>query len=269
MNNQIYDLARKCKESSDKTVRIVLRQQGQKTVPCGVSISGGQFRESVQSLASLISFKYPLIADDLMRHLKQYKDNVLLHQGAIDAIIDCLISVEGRSAQAPKKIFISHKSEDAAFATELSKLLRLYVGSELNCIFCSSIPGYEIDLCKRVFPEIKKQFNEYELLTIFIHSPRYYLSPVCMNEMGAAWILETEHYSFLTADCDFNSLKGVINDKEIAIKVNSPDAKSRMNAFLQKVLLFMNLRELDFSDHHMLSRWEDDRDSFLSAVCKL
>ena len=180
-----------------------------------------------------------------------------------------MISVESQFTNRPRKIFISHKSDDAAFAEELIKLLRLYIGSDTNLVFCSSVPGYEIDLGKRIFPEIKKHFDEYELLTIIIHSPKYYLSPVCLNEMGATWILETEHYSFLTADCDFNHLKGVIDDKEMAIKVNSSDAKNRMNAFLQIVLRFLGLPELDFSDHRVLSRWEEDRDSFLSAVCKL
>ena len=247
MTNHIYELAIKCKEASDKKVHIIMQQQGLKRVPYGINIDGNQFQESVLSLASEIENKYPLLASEL-KHL---------------------IFVEGQLINRPRKIFISHKSDDAAFAEELIKLLRFYIGSDTNLIFCSSVPGYEIDLGKRIFTEIKKQFDEYELLTIIIHSPKYYHSPVCLNEMGAAWILETEHYSFLTPDCDFDLLKGVIDDKEVAIKVNSSDAKNRMNAFLQMVLRFLGLPELDFSDHRVLSRWEEDRDAFLSAVCNL
>ena len=269
MTNHIYELAIKCKEASDKKVHIIMQQQGLKRVPYGINIDGNQFQESVLSLASEIENKYPLLASELKHHLSRYGENYFLHQGAIDAIISCLISVEGQLMNRPRKIFISHKSDDAAFAEELIKLLRFYIGSDTNLIFCSSVPGYEIDLGKRIFTEIKKQFDEYELLTIIIHSPKYYHSPVCLNEMGAAWILETEHYSFLTPDCDFDLLKGVIDDKEVAIKVNSSDAKNRMNAFLQMVLRFLGLPELDFSDHRVLSRWEEDRDAFLSAVCNL
>lgn len=269
MTNHIYELAMKCKEASDKNVHIIMKQQGLKREPLSIMVDGYQFQENVLSLASVISEKYPSQASELKRHLSLYEDNRFLHQGAIDAIISCLISIEDRIVNRPRKVFISHKSEDSFFATELIRLLRLYIGAETDLFFCSSVPGYEIDLGKRFLPEIKKQFNEYELLTIIIHSPRYYQSPVCLNEMGASWILETEHYSFLTADCDFNHLKGVIDDKEIAIKVNALDAKNRMNAFLQKVLRFLGLPELDFSDHRVLSRWEEDRDEFLSAVCKL
>ena len=269
MTNHIYELAMKCKEASDKNVHIIMKQQGPKREPLSIMVDGYQFQESVLSLASAISEKYQSQASELKRHLSLYEENRFLHQGAIDAFISCLISIEDRIVNRPRKVFISHKSEDSFFATELIRLLRLYIGAETDLFFCSSVPGYEIDLGKRFLPEIKKQFNEYELLTIIIHSPRYYQSPVCLNEMGASWILETEHYSFLTADCDFNLLKGVIDDKEVAIKVNSSDAKNRMNAFLQMVLRFLGLPELDFSDHRVLSRWEEDRDAFLSAVCKL
>ena len=48
----------------------------------------------------------------------------------------------------PPKIFISHKSEDKSFVDALVDLLRLYVGSEPNKIFCSSVPNYKIDLGK-------------------------------------------------------------------------------------------------------------------------
>lgn len=269
MANHIYDLAIKCKEASDKNVHIRMRQQGHNIEPYGIQIDGNRFQESVLSLASEISEKYPVQASELKDHLYRYKENHFLHQGAIDAIINCLISVEGRIINRPRKVFISHKSEDSAFAAELIRLLRLYIGADTDLFFCSSVPGYEIDLGKRILSEIKKQFDEYELLTIIIHSPSYYQSPVCLNEMGASWILETEHYSFLTANCDFNQLRGVIDDKEIALKVNSSDAKNRMNAFLQRVLEFFNLPELDYSDHRVLSRWEEDRDSFLSTVCNL
>lgn len=267
--NPIYELAIKCKEVSDKDVHIIMQQRGQKRVPYGIKIDGNQFQESVLSLASAMSEKYPSQASDLKHHLSQYEENYFLHQGAIDAIVCFLIAAERKYINRPRKLFISHKSDDSAFANELIKLLRLYTGSDTNLFFCSSVPGYEIDLGKRIFPEIKKQFDEYELLTIIIHSPKYYQSPVCLNEMGASWILETEHYSFLTADCDFSDLKGVIDDREIAVKVDAPDAKNRMNTFIQKILEFLNLPLCDFSNHRVLSRWEEDRDSFLSAVCRL
>ena len=130
MTNHIYELAMKCKEASDKNVHIIMKQQGPKREPLSIMVDGYQFQESVLSLASAISEKYPSQASELKRHLSLYEENRFLHQGAIDAIISCLISIEDRIVNRPRKVFISHKSEDSFFATELIRLLRLYIGAE-------------------------------------------------------------------------------------------------------------------------------------------
>ena len=96
MTNHIYELAMKCKEASDKNVHIIMKQQGPKREPLSIMVDGYQFQESVLSLASAISEKYPSQASELKRHLSLYEENRFLHQGAIDAIISCLISIEDR-----------------------------------------------------------------------------------------------------------------------------------------------------------------------------
>ena len=164
------------------------------------------------------------------------------------------------------KIFISHKSEDEPFVDALVELLRLYIGSDAEKIFCSSVPNYKIGLGKEIYHEIKTQFEDYEIFMIIIHSPRYYQSSICLNEMGASWILNNECCSFLTTDCDFDELKGIIDDQYISIKVNSDDAEDRMNDFICKVLDFFNLPKPDIST---FSQWEADRDKFLKTVCKI
>ena len=84
--------------------------------------------------------------------------------------------------------------------------------------------------------------------------------------MGASWILNNECCSFLTADCNYEDLKGVIDKQYISIKVDANDAKERMNEFITKVLDFFNLSRFDITT---ISQWEADRDKFLKTVCKL
>ena len=152
-----------------------------------------------------------------------------------------------------------------AFVNALINLLRLYIGSDESKIFCSSIPNYKIGISRDIYPEIKAQFEKHNVFMIIVHSPRYYQSPVCLNEMGAAWIQTTECCSFLTSDCKFDDLKGVIDKNYISIKVNADDAKDRMNEFIGKVLDFFHLPQLEISS---FSQWEKDRDEFLKEVCK-
>lgn len=98
--------------------------------------------------------------------------------------------------------------------------MMLKLGVKDECIFCSSYQGFGVPYGKNIFDYIKEQ---YDLLVLFIHSPRYYESHVSLNEMGAAWVLRSEHRSFLTKDCEFNQLDGVINSDEAAFRAGQED----------------------------------------------
>ena len=224
-----------------------------------------KLKEIVKNLYPLISDDYPLLGDILSK-----AETKLIENGIINAFsfgdIRTSLKILKDNYSHPPKIFISHKSEDEAFVKALVKLLRLYIGSEAEKIFCSSVPTYKIGIGKEIFPEIKSQFEGNDVFMIIVHSPRYYQSSVCLNEMGAAWIQDTECYSFLTADCEYNDLNGVIDNKFISIKVNAEEAKDRMNEFIGKVLDFFNMPKPDF---YTFSQWESDRNEFLKEVCEL
>ena len=227
---------------------------------------------NTNKLKGIVKNLYPLISDDypLLRDILSKAETRLIENGIINAFffgdIRTSLKILKDNYSRPPKIFISHKSEDEAFVKALVKLLRLYIGSEAEKIFCSSIPTYKIGIGKEIFPEIKSQFEGNDIFMIIVHSPRYYQSSVCLNEMGAAWIQNKEYYSFLTADCEYDDLDGVIDSKFISIKVNAKDATDRMNEFIYKVLDFFNLPQLELS---VFSQWESDRNEFLKEVCNL
>lgn len=219
----------------------------------------------IKTLFPLIQNQQPIISDVLAKATLRLNDNGIINAFFFGDVRTSLKVLQGIYCRQPK-IFISHKSEDQFFADALVDLLRHYIGSNPNMIFCSSIPNYKIDLGKEIYDEISAQFTDNDILTIIIHSPRYYQSAVCLNEMGASWILNTDCCSFLTADCDIDNLKGVIDRRYISIKVNKEDAKDRMNNFLGKVLDFFELPKPEFD---ILSQWENDRDKFLRTVNNL
>ena len=221
-------------------------------------------KEIARRLFPLIANDYPLLSEVLSKAETRLIENGGINPFCFGDIRTSLIVLKGIYCRPPK-IFISHKSEDMNFVNALVNLLRLYIGSEEDKIFCSSVPNYKIGLGKDIYPEIKAQFEKYDVFMILIHSPRYYQSPICLNEMGAAWIQSTECCSFLTSDCGYDDLKGVIDKNYISIKVNAIDAKDRMNEFIGNVLDFFQLPKPDFSS---FSRWEKDRDAFLNEVGK-
>ena len=216
-------------------------------------------------LYPLLQDDYPRISNIISRAEKRMIENGIINAfffGDMRTTLNILKEIYCR----PPKVFISHKSEDKPFVDALVKLLRFYIGSESDKIFCSSVPNYKIGLGQEIYTTIKSQFETFDIFFIVVHSPRYYQSPVCLNEMGASWIMGTECCSFLTKDCKYDEMNGVVDKKYISIKVNETEAKDRMNDFLAKILDFFNLPKPDIS---IFSQWEADRDDFLNTVCEL
>lgn len=156
-------------------------------------------------------------------------------------------------------VFISHNSKDKEFVESLVDLLES-IKLNKDTLFCSSVVGYGIELGGDIFDTLRELFKNHDLFMIFIHSPRYYQSPVSLNEMGAAWILRTDFCSFFTKDMDFTKLKGVINGSNIGIKVDADDAAGRLNELYDKLQKIFNLTPLD------PNTWERKRNAFLRLV---
>lgn len=157
------------------------------------------------------------------------------------------------------KIFISHKTEDADYAQAIISML-VALGVKHEDIFCSSIPGYGIPFGKNITDMLHNQFDGYNLFVIFIHSPRYYKSAISLNEMGAAWILRSEHRSFLTNDCPFSMLTGVINGNEIAFKAGQENTEHLLYDFREDIQNFFSLNKIPDAV------WESTKKEFVEKV---
>ena len=163
----------------------------------------------------------------------------------------------------PKKIFISHSSGDGEFAAALVNLLVLMGFDAKKEIFCSSVPDCWVEDGEDFISVIKKHFDENELYVIYIHSPRFYERHITLNEMGAAWALQSEYSSFLTKDMSFGEMDAVVPNTKVAIKVDSPEAVARMNSWRKRILAWFGKEEKNDS------LWEMHRNNFLKCVCGL
>ena len=160
------------------------------------------------------------------------------------------------------KVFISHKKEDKAYADALVNLINFIIGPGKDKIFCSSVPGYGIKLSHDILDELKSQFENYEIFMAIIHSPRYYKSSVCLNEMGAAWVLGTRFASFMTSDCKTDCLRGVINREKICVDLTDEVEmlNSHLNDFKDELVSLFGAEEPN------LSQWENARARFVKEV---
>lgn len=165
----------------------------------------------------------------------------------------------------PPKVFISHKKEDKAYADALVNMIEFIVGADGEKIFCSSVQGYGIRQSRDIMDELKAQFDENEIFMIIIHSPRYYKSAVCLNEMGAAWVMGSRFSSFLTNDCKTDMMRGVINKEKIFIDPNDdPDMlEAHLNDFKNDLVSFFEKDPIDEN------KWANARRRFVSVVSAL
>ena len=162
--------------------------------------------------------------------------------------------------QKKYKIFISHNSEDKQYATALVDMLSKLGLNEEKDIFCSSVPGCGVKFGDNFIDAIRHEYEEYNLIILFIHSPRLYKSPVSLNEMGAGWVMRSEHRSFLTSDCSFDMLKGVITPEEIAFKAGQEGTYHLLHDFKVFIEKSFDLEPKGYG------RWDDIRNEFIKTV---
>lgn len=156
-------------------------------------------------------------------------------------------------------VFISHASIDKPFVEALVDLLE-GIGLSKENLFCSSVDGYGIPLSQDIFETLRGLFNEHDLYVIFVHTPRFYESHVCLNEMGAAWVLKTDFCSILSHDMRFDKMDGVVNKQSLSIKVDNDDAPFRLNELKDKLINLIGLVPIDET------KWERKRNNFLKLV---
>ena len=107
-----------------------------------------------------------------------------------------------------RKVFVSHAHKDAEYVEELIELLNR-IGLTKKQIFCTSVKGYGVPLGANFLQEIKEQVGD-DVLVLFVLSPNFYASPVCMAEMGAAWVLSKDHIPLVIPPFSFQDIKGVL-----------------------------------------------------------
>lgn len=154
------------------------------------------------------------------------------------------------------KIFISHSSKDKILIDYfVEKILILGCGIDDDEIFCSSIEGLGIKTGLDFREHIKSTLQKSDYSFLFI-SENYKRSDICLNEMGASWILEnTEVKPFVFPNIRFDSIGTLYSVKQVA-KLNK---KSDLDELFDELT---NKYEID----RKISRWNKYKEDFLDFL---
>lgn len=129
------------------------------------------------------------------------------------------------------KIFISHSSKNEDYGRALVNLLT-GVGIDHDSIVFTSDTSYGIPVGKNIFDWLKAQISERPYV-IYLLSQDYFSSVACLNEMGAAWVVENQHAAIFTPNFDLNDASfrsGALDPREIGFFIDHED---RVTEFIE------------------------------------
>lgn len=140
-------------------------------------------------------------------------------------------------------VFISHCGKQKAFVKALVELFES-CGFSGDNMFCSSVPGFNIDEGEDIVDTLRKKFVDYNLYVIYVLSSDFFASSYCMNEVGAAWVLQAANSIIETSDLDESKIDGVISKTKnrISFKTDDDDILfDKMIELRNKILNFAGL----------------------------
>ncbi len=199
-------------------------------------------------------------------HLRCFREDFKMLKESISEYIneieeetsnDTVTRVDQKTTQV-NKIFISHASNDAKVVEEIIELLEA-IGVESNQIFCTSFEGYGIELGENFLDAIKNELSS-DSMVLFVLSKNFYASPVCMCEMGAAWVLSKEHIPLVIPPLSYTDIQGVLPLTQGMVLTDA----MKLNSFKDKVeKTFSITNKLSFSS------WERKRDRVCNRLDKI
>lgn len=169
--------------------------------------------------------------------------------------------IGGEMLMKKPMLFISHASSDLKYVEPLVELLA-DMGLNNDTMFCSSVPDYHIPLDNDIYEYLRNLFVSYDIHVIFVLSKNYYKSEACLNEMGAAWVLQSRYSTILFPGFDFPDIKGAVNPSKIALKLdnnNIDDLKTRLGELKNIIIEEFGISVPD-------NRWEKKRNAFISTI---
>jgi hypothetical protein len=155
-----------------------------------------------------------------------------------------------------QRVFVSHASADSPIVEELIELLEI-VGLTNEHIFCTSFPGYDIDLGDNFLDAIKSELLNADALVLFLLTPNFFRSPISLCEMGATWVLAKEHIPIIVPPLDFSDVKGVVPLTQ-GFRLNEP---LKLNMLKEKIEAVFGLQSSQSQ-----SAWERRRDRVVERI---
>jgi len=141
-------------------------------------------------------------------------------------------------------IFISHSSSDKKYGDALRKfIIGLGVKDEQLIYTSHELNGIPMD--KNIYEYLRENFDN-KVFMIILWSNTYLESPACLNEMGAAWVTQSDYTNVYVPDFEFGNPKyhqcAVDTRKMGPVLKNDGYCKTKMIELKDKIIKMFNLQ---------------------------
>lgn len=157
-------------------------------------------------------------------------------------------------------IFISHKSDDKKYGDALERFIT-GLGVKDNQLVYTSHPLHKIPLDASIYEYLRSHFNS-TLFMIILWSNKYLESPACLNEMGAAWVTQSDYTNIYVPSFSFGNPKYhkcAVDTKKMGAVLNGDEhCKASMIELKNKIEELFNLKNNEARVTFLLDRFIDE-----------
>lgn len=174
---------------------------------------------------------------ELRKDLEEYKCN------------NQLIDYESKSSDP--LIFLSHSSSDQKYGDALEKFI-MSLGINKEQLIYTSHPLHKIPLGENIYEYLRKNISR-NIFMIFLWSDDYLDSPACLNEMGAAWLVQCDYMNVFVPNFNYNNPKigkCAVDNQKMGIDLGRKDSCKQSMLELKDKL--MELFDLSIDEKEIL-----------------
>lgn len=176
---------------------------------------------------------------------------------------DCVSNTSTQNRQKQKEktvIFLSHKSDDKKYGDALERFI-IGLGVKNDQLIYTSHPLHKIPLDKSIYEYLRSCFDS-NVFVIILWSNKYLESPACLNEMGAAWVTQSDYTNIYVPDFSFGNPKyhecAVDTRKMGAVLNGNEHCKASMLELKNKIEALFNLNNREQDVTYLLDQFMRD-----------
>ena len=214
---------------------ISLLEDGIAQLDCTIS-SENYLLECINEVKDVFTSEAPEIKDAIQLRMETVERDA----NVIIGILKLHILNNEQVIKEPKDepiIFLSHKSDDKKYADALEQFIT-GLGVNKNQLIYTSHPLHKIPMDSNIYDYLRTRINS-NVFMIFLWSDKYLESPACMNEMGAAWVVQSDYTNFYVPTFSFDNPKYrecAVDTRKMGVILNGDEhCKASMIEFKNKI----------------------------------